>query len=59
METLIPVINQLQDVLNAVGSDEIDLPQIVVVGRCVNLPSFVFYTSFTIGITLNYTAEAL
>lgn len=32
METLIPVINQLQDVLNAVGSDEIDLPQIVVVG---------------------------
>jgi len=33
METLIPVINQLQDVLNAVGSDEIDLPQIVVVGR--------------------------
>ena len=43
MESLIPVINQLQDVLNAVGSDEIDLPQIVVVGSYVqtllNAPS--------------------
>ena len=36
METLIPVINKLQDVLNAVGSDEIDLPQIVVIGRYVS-----------------------
>jgi len=33
MEKLIPVINKLQDVFNAVGSESIDLPQIVVVGR--------------------------
>lgn len=32
MEQLIPVINKLQDVFNAIGSDPIDLPQIVVVG---------------------------
>lgn len=32
MEQLIPVINKLQDVFNAIGSEEIDLPQIVVVG---------------------------
>jgi hypothetical protein len=29
MEKLIPVINKLQDVFNAVGSEGIDLPQIV------------------------------
>jgi len=32
MEKLIPVINKLQDVFNAVGSEGIDLPQIVVIG---------------------------
>uniref|UniRef100_A0A8C8SU39 Dynamin-1-like protein n=1 Tax=Pelusios castaneus TaxID=367368 RepID=A0A8C8SU39_9SAUR len=32
MEALIPVINKLQDVFNAVGADIIQLPQIVVVG---------------------------
>lgn len=32
MEALIPVINKLQDVFNAIGSDAIHLPQIVVVG---------------------------
>lgn len=32
MEHLIPVINKLQDVFSAVGGQQIDLPQIVVVG---------------------------
>ncbi|XP_056907016.1 dynamin-1-like protein isoform X3 [Takifugu flavidus] len=32
MEALIPVINKLQDVFNTVGTDIIQLPQIVVVG---------------------------
>ncbi|KAJ1992625.1 Dynamin- GTPase protein [Dimargaris cristalligena] len=32
MEDLIPVVNRLQDVFNTVGQDQIDLPQIVVVG---------------------------
>ena len=32
MDQLIPVINRLQDVFNAIGYDPIDLPQIVVVG---------------------------
>ena len=32
MEQLIPVINKLQDVFNSVGGEQIDLPQIVVVG---------------------------
>lgn len=32
METLIPVINKLQDVFNTVGSETIQLPQIVVIG---------------------------
>ena len=32
MEQLIPIINKLQDVFNAVGSDSIELPQITVVG---------------------------
>jgi len=33
METLIPIINKLQDVFNTVGSESIQLPQIVVVGN--------------------------
>ncbi|XP_070497140.1 dynamin-1-like protein isoform X2 [Chironomus tepperi] len=32
MEALIPVVNKLQDVFNTVGSDSIQLPQIVVLG---------------------------
>ncbi|KAJ2286662.1 hypothetical protein IWW55_006919, partial [Coemansia sp. RSA 2706] len=32
MDKLIPTVNKLQDVFNTVGQDEIDLPQIVVVG---------------------------
>eukprot|EP01113_Clastostelium_recurvatum_P027373 TRINITY_DN32_c0_g1_i4.p1 TRINITY_DN32_c0_g1~~TRINITY_DN32_c0_g1_i4.p1 ORF type:complete len:859 (+),score=230.38 TRINITY_DN32_c0_g1_i4:15-2591(+) len=32
MEQLIPVINKLQDVFNTLGTDPLDLPQIVVVG---------------------------
>nr|ATL63303.1 dynamin-1-like 2 protein [Nilaparvata lugens] len=32
MEALIPVINKLQDVFNAVGTDAVQLPQIIVVG---------------------------
>lgn len=36
MEALIPVINKLQDVFNTVGSDVIQLPQIVVVGTQVS-----------------------
>jgi len=32
MEHLIPIVNKLQDVFGAIGQQEIDLPQIVVVG---------------------------
>jgi dynamin 1-like protein len=32
MENLIPVVNKLQDVFGAIGSQALDLPQIVVVG---------------------------
>ena len=35
MEALIPVINKLQDVFNTVGTDAIQLPQIVVLGSQV------------------------
>lgn len=37
MEALIPVINKLQDVFNTVGSDSIQLPQIVVLGSQVSI----------------------
>lgn len=36
MEALIPVVNKLQDVFNTVGSDAIQLPQIIVLGSQVN-----------------------
>ena len=36
MEALIPVINKLQDVFNTVGTDAIQLPQIVVLGSQVS-----------------------
>lgn len=32
MNDLIPLVNKLQDVFNSIGSDTIDLPQIIVVG---------------------------
>jgi len=32
MEALIPIINKLQDVFNTIGTDSVQLPQIVVVG---------------------------
>lgn len=32
MQELIPIVNKLQDVFNAIGEAPIDLPQIVVVG---------------------------
>lgn len=35
MEALIPILNKLQDVFNTVGSESIQLPQIVVVGSQV------------------------
>ncbi len=44
MEALIPVVNKLQDVFNTVGSDSIQLPQIVVLGTQVKLKSFFFHT---------------
>lgn len=37
MDQLIPIINKLQDVFNTVGSEAIQLPQIVVVGSQVNI----------------------
>ena len=37
MEQLIPVINKLQDVFNTVGTEAVQLPQIVVVGTQVKL----------------------
>ena len=35
MDSLIPVLNKLQDVFNTVGHENIHLPQIVVVGTQV------------------------
>ncbi len=32
LDSLIPIINKLQDVFSVVGSSPIDLPQIVVIG---------------------------
>ena len=40
MESLIPVINKLQDVFNSVGSDSLSLPQIVVIGTQVFINSY-------------------
>jgi len=40
MESLIPVINKLQDVFNTVGSEVIQLPQIVVIGTQVSVALF-------------------
>ena len=46
MESLIPVINKLQDVFNTVGTDAIQLPQIVVVGTQVRLETGYLQASF-------------
>jgi len=40
MESLIPVINKLQDVFNTVGSEVIQLPQIVVIGTQVSVDCY-------------------
>jgi hypothetical protein len=46
MEALIPVVNKLQDVFNTVGSDSIQLPQIVVLGTQVSkILKIDFFTS--------------
>lgn len=43
MESLIPVINKLQDVFNTVGAECVQLPQIVVVGTQVESLENHFY----------------
>lgn len=49
MEALIPVVNKLQDVFNTVGSDAIQLPQIVVLGTQVSLKNKIdFFHRFEI-----------
>jgi len=47
MESLIPVINKLQDVFNTVGSEVIQLPQIVVIGTQVSFDCFANAKSVT------------
>ena len=42
MDALIPILNKLQDVFNTVGSENILLPQIVVVGSQVSSLNFGF-----------------
>jgi hypothetical protein len=59
MEQLIPVINKLQDVFNTVGTEAVQLPQIVVVGTQVyKEPQIYFCLNFTFDIcdkmVLNY-----
>lgn len=49
METLIPVINKLQDVFNTLGADLIKLPQIVVVGVQVNDLLLILSVRFNLG----------
>lgn len=50
MEALIPVINKLQDVFNSVGTEAIQLPQIVVVGAqvCMELLYSLSWVDFCI-----------
>ena len=45
MDSLIPIINKLQDVCSAIGHSPIDMPQIVVIG-CQSRP-FIVTTSPT------------
>lgn len=49
MEALIPVINKLQDVFNSVGTEAIQLPQIVVVGAqviCLMFSTFILILNY-------------
>jgi dynamin 1-like protein len=45
MDALIPILNKLQDAFNTVGSESIQLPQIVVVGSqvCFLFPNISSY----------------
>lgn len=52
MEALIPVINKLQDVFNTVGSDSIQLPQIVVLGSQVCEKKFLMHRFFSLSFFL-------
>ena len=63
MESLIPVINKLQDVFNTVGADSIHLPQIVVVGSQVrnkifknpdSMIAFEGFVSYLIGLFFRF-----
>lgn len=40
MDQLIPIVNKLQDVFATIGMENINLPQIVVVGNQVIFPYF-------------------
>jgi len=56
MEGLIPVINKLQDVFNTVGSETIQLPQIVVIGSQVYLlKTFYFLVLLVVGGDISMT----
>jgi len=55
MENLIPVINKLQDVFNTVGTDCIQLPQIVVVGSQVGPVLIITIFEITVPILAPYT----
>jgi hypothetical protein len=46
MDSLIPIINKLQDVFSAIGHSPIDMPQIVVIGcQSAELPDHVIVTN--------------
>jgi len=56
MDQLIPVINKLQDVFNTVGTEAIQLPQIVVVGAqvCSNFdPKYLYIELVLAGSSMN------
>ena len=43
MDQLIPIVNKLQDVFSAIGQDQLDLPQITVVGTIVVFLMFKYF----------------
>jgi hypothetical protein len=53
MDALIPILNKLQDVFNTVGSENIQLPQIVVVGSQVRI----FFRKFVNGNIPSYPSN--
>jgi len=53
MDALIPILNKLQDVFNTVGSENIQLPQIVVVGSQVRI----FFRKFVNGNITSYPSN--